>query len=78
MDIYFKPTDTHRCLQFLSSHPNYCKKDIPVTLAWRICTIVENKQHKLKHLSKLKEILKKYDYPVNIIANGIKKALEIP
>ena len=26
MDIYFKPTDTHRCLPFSSSHPNHCKK----------------------------------------------------
>ena len=29
-------------------------------------------------MSELKEKLKKYDYPVNIITNGIKKALEIP
>ena len=27
MDIYFKPTDTRRCLQFSSSHPNHCKKN---------------------------------------------------
>ena len=28
--------------------------------------------------AELKESLKKYDYPFNIIKNGIKKALEIP
>ena len=39
---------------------------------------MENQQQKLRHLSELKEKLKKYDYPVNIITNGIKKALEIP
>ena len=77
MDIYFKPTDTRRCLQFSSIHPNYCQKDIPLTLARRICTIVENQQKKLENLSKLKEILKKYDYPVYIITNGIKKPLKI-
>ena len=33
---------------------------------------------KLRHLSESKENLKKYDYPVNIITNGIKKSLEIP
>ena len=77
MDIYFKPTDTRRCLQFSSIHPNYCQKDIPLTLARRICTIVENQQRKLENLSKLKEILKKYDYPVYIITNGIKKPLKI-
>ena len=77
MDIYFKPTDTRRCLQFSFIHPNYCQKDIPLTLARRICTIVENQQRKLENLSKLKEILKKYDYPVYIITNGIKKPLKI-
>ena len=40
---------------------------------------MENQQQKLRHLSELKENLeKKYDYPVNIITNGIKKALKIP
>ena len=78
MDICFKPTDTRRCLPFSSSHPNYCKKTIPFTLARRICTIVENQQQKLRHLSELKENLKIYDYPVNIATSGIKKTLEIP
>ena len=78
MDICFKPTDTRRCLPFLSSHPDYCKKTIPFTLARRICTIVENQQQKLRHLSELKENLKIHDYPVNIATNGIKKTLEIP
>ena len=31
-----------------------------------------------KHLSELKGNLKKYDYPINVITNGITKALEIP
>ena len=56
----------------------YCKKNIPFTLARRICTIAENQQQKLRHLSELQENLKKYDYPVNIITNGIKKALGTP
>ena len=42
MDINFKVTDTRRCLPFLSRHPTHCKKNIPFTLARRICTIVEN------------------------------------
>ena len=63
MDIYFKPTDTRRCLPFLSRHPNHCKKTMQFTVAQRICTIVENQQQKLRHLSDLKENLKRYDYP---------------
>ena len=31
MDIYYKPTDTHRCLPFSSNHPNHCKKNIAFT-----------------------------------------------
>ena len=78
MDIYSKPTDICPRLPFSSSHPKHCNKNIPYNLARRICTIVENKQQKLRHLSELKQNLKKYDCPVNIITNGTKKALEIP
>ena len=78
MDTYFKSTETRWCLLFSSSHPNHCKKNILFTLARRICTIVENQQQKLRHLSQLKESLEKYDYPINIITSGIKKPLEIP
>ena len=42
MDIYYKLTDTHRCLPFSSNHPKHGKKNIPFTLASRICRIVEN------------------------------------
>ena len=70
MDIYFKTTDTRRCLPFSSSHPNLCKKNILFTLARRICTIAENQQQKLRHLSELKENLKKYDYLVGISLRG--------
>ena len=76
--IYFKAKVTRRCLPFSSSHQNHCKKNIPFTLARRICTIVENQQQKLRNLSELQKNLKKYDQPVSIIANGIKKAQEIP
>ena len=36
---------------------------------------MENQQKKLR--KELKENLEKYDYPINTITNGIKKALEI-
>ena len=39
---------------------------------------MENEQQKLRHLSELKENLKKYDYRINMTAYGIKKALQIP
>ena len=30
MDLYCKPADTQRCLPFASSHPNHCKRNIPL------------------------------------------------
>ena len=54
MNIYHKPTDTHRCLPFSSNHPKHCKKNIHFTLARRICTIVENTEGNMKHLENLK------------------------
>ena len=78
MDIYYKPTDTHRCLPFSSNHPNHCKKNIPFTLAHRICTIVENTEAKMKHLENLKINLSKYQYPKQLTEFGINKALSIP
>ena len=42
MDINFKVADTRLSLPFLSSHSTHCKKNIPFTLARRICTKVEN------------------------------------
>ena len=53
MDIYYKPTNTHRCLRFSSNYPNHCKKNILFTLARRICTIVESTEAKMKHLENL-------------------------
>ena len=62
------------CLPFSSSHPNHCKKNIPVTLARRICIIVENQQQKVIHQSELKKKnLKKYDVAtnVNVVINSM-------
>ena len=78
MNIYYKPTDTNRCLPFSSNHPKHCKKNIPFTLARCICTIVENTEAKMKHLENLKMNLSKYQYPKQLTEFGINKALSIP
>ena len=77
MDIYYKATDTHRRLPFSSNHPKHCKKNIPFTLACRICTIVENTEANMKHLENLKMNLSKYQYPKQLSEFGIHKALSI-
>ena len=54
MEFYYKLTDTHWCFPFLSNHPRHCKKNMPLTLACRICKIVENTLVKMKYLENLK------------------------
>ena len=77
MDIYHKPTDTRRCLHFHSNHPSHCRRNIPFSLARRICTISENPNEKRNHLEDLAKNLRKYGYPQNIIRNGIIKATSL-
>ena len=78
MDIYYKPTVTHRCLPFSSNRSKHCKNNIPFTLARCICTIVENTEPKMKHLENLRMNLSKYQCPKQLTEFGINKALSIP
>ena len=78
MDLYHKPTDTQRYVPFNSNHPPHCKRNIPFTLARRICTIVENSDRKTTLLNKLRENLSQQLYPLNLINKGISKAINIP
>ena len=64
MDIYNKPAD--------------CLRNIPFCLARRICAIVEEEETKLKRLSEPKTSLKKQKYPIALIENSIKRALQDP
>ena len=41
MDIYSKPTDSKRYVSFKWNHPKHCMKNIPFSLARRICMIAE-------------------------------------
>ncbi|XP_071171038.1 uncharacterized protein [Mytilus edulis] len=77
-DLYCKPTDTHQYLDFRSCHPSHTKRNIPFNLARRICTIVINLELRDKRLQELKNYLKRQNYPVRLIENGIKNALKIP
>ena len=44
-DIYYKPTDIQQYFHFKSHHPQNRIKSTPYTLARRICTIVNIKNH---------------------------------
>ena len=78
MDIFSKPTDAKRYVSFKSNHPKHCLKNIPFSLARRICMIVEKDSIKDNKLLELKHLLLKQGYPEKIITNGIEKAMNIP
>ena len=42
MDLYHKPTDSQRCLPYLTSHPKDGLKNILSVMDRWICTVVEN------------------------------------
>ena len=76
-DIYYKGTDTHQYLDFRSCHPKHTKYNIPYCLARRICTIVTKNDLREQRLSKLKNFLRKQNYPEQIIRTGIEKAQKL-
>ena len=78
MDLHHKPTDTQRCLPYSTNHPKHCLKDIPFTMAMRICTVVEYNFLKNKHLRELKGSFRTYGYPKKVVKIGIQKVLKIP
>ena len=78
MDIFYKKTDTRRCVPFNSCHPKQCKNNIPFTLARRICAIVENNDVRKKRLDELQKILYSQEYPQNLIQEAIQKVTSIP
>ena len=54
-DRFYKPTDTFQYLAFTSWHPVHTKKNVPFSLARRICTIVEEQDTTKKRLEKHQE-----------------------
>lgn len=74
-DIFYKLTDTKQYLDFYSSHPRHIKIALPYNLARRICTIVSDTDIKYERLDELTYYLNRCNYPRNLIADCIKKAL---
>ena len=74
MNIYSKPTDT-KCYAYLSHHPKPCIKNIPFSLARRICMKGENKNVRYMKLKELRKILKTQKYPNMVVEKGIEKVL---
>ena len=77
MDIFYKKTDTGRCVSLSSCHPKPCKNDIHFTFARGICTIVEKSEVRQKRLDKLQKVLYSQEYPQNLFQEAILKAASI-
>ena len=76
IDIYNKPTDSKRYVPFTS--PTDCLTNISLSLAIRICTIVENENMKEKRFKDLKKTLLEQKYPKSLIEASTLRAREIP
>ena len=58
MHIYSKPTDSKRYVSFKSNYPKYCLKNIPLSLARRICKITGATLPRKKYKSRYKHSFK--------------------
>ena len=76
-DIYYKDTDSKQYLLFQSCHPRHTKINIPYNLACRLKTIVSEDNVLRKRMQELESFLVKQNYPVQIVDNGIQKAMSL-
>ena len=76
-DIYYKDTDSKQYLLFQSCHPRHTKINIPYNLARRLKIIVSEENVLRKRMQELKSFLVKQNYPVQIVDNGIQKAMSL-
>ena len=78
MGIFYKKTETRRCVPFNSYHPKHCKNNIAFTLARRICTIVENDKVRKKRLQQLHKVSYSQEYLQNVIQEVTGNVTSIP
>ena len=75
-DIHYKPTNSHRSLDFRSCHPHHTKVNVPFNLAQRICKIVSDTESRQHRLNELKSFLTSCFYPERLIDDAMKTAKE--
>ena len=63
MYIYKKPTDSKQYVTFTSNHPWQCLTNILLSLARKICTIVEHENVNEKRFKKLEKHWQNKDIP---------------
>ena len=77
-DVYIKLTDSKWYVSFTSKHRLNDLTNIPLSLARRRCTIVENKNVKEKCIRELKKIVRtERKHPKSLVEGSIFKGKEI-
>ena len=76
--IFIQNQWTQEDVFFKSNHHKHCLKNIPFSLARRICMIAEKDSLKEIKLKELETLLLEQHYPERITKAGISKALKIP
>ena len=75
-DLFVKPTDTHQVLDPTSSHPYYCKKEIPYSQALRLNGICSDNENFDKRCYDLEKWLMEKSYYEKMICKQILRARE--
>ena len=73
-DIYYKDANPLDYLNFPSAHPTRIKNTIPYNLAKRVVAFVTKEDRIRLRLNKLKNLLQKCYYPINVIDQEFHKA----
>ena len=73
-DVFYKPTNSHKYLNYQSFHPRHVKDNIPFNLAKRLIVFVTNCEKMEFRLTQLKAWLKKCGYPDKIVDKGFHNA----
>ena len=76
-NIYYKGTNMHQYLDFISCWPKHTKFNTPYCLARRICMIVKKNGSRELCLTELKNFSRKQNYPKQIITMGIEKTQKL-
>ena len=72
-DLFTKPTDSHRYLDYQSCHPKSIKDSIPFSQYLRICRNCSEWTDYVSHAIKLWQYILKCNYPQNLILESVKK-----
>ena len=77
-DIYRKPTDANRYLEFSSHHPRHTFHSIVFSQAMRYCRVINDKDILDLRLKELKQFFIQSSYPEKLVEEAIGKAREQP